>query len=154
MIAPTRVSFILETSATIRQHPVGRGFEEVHEREGHKPKSVLQYGYAKTPLRGIEKGSALFALPSMGSNIFFQGSFWGVWGTFFKKSPTKTPRLPHTPRSFAVGVAHHVEDLVIVRERGEKLARGGKALLVQVDEGVVQEEEGLFAFGVERVRKG
>ncbi len=24
--------------------------------------------------------------------ILFVGSFWGVWGTFFKKSPTKTPR--------------------------------------------------------------
>jgi hypothetical protein len=32
----------------------------------------------------------MFALPSMGSNPFCWGSFWGVWGTFFKKSPTKT----------------------------------------------------------------
>ncbi|MBQ2249451.1 MAG: hypothetical protein II326_04685, partial [Clostridia bacterium] len=67
----------------------GRGFEEVYERSGQRPKSVLQYGCAKTPLEGIEKGSTLFALPSMGSNIFLLGSFWGAWGTFFKKSPTK-----------------------------------------------------------------
>ena len=35
----------------------------------------------------------MFALPSMGSNPFCLGSFWGVWGTFFKKSPTKN-RVP------------------------------------------------------------
>ena len=29
-------------TATIRKHPVGRGFEEVYERAGQKPESVLQ----------------------------------------------------------------------------------------------------------------
>ena len=74
--APTRVSFILETSATVRKHSVGRGFEEVYKRAGHKLKSVPHKWRTKTPLRRTKNGSTLFALPSMGSNPFC----WGVLG--------------------------------------------------------------------------
>ena len=76
----------------------GRGFEEVHERERHKPKSVLQYGCAKTPLRRTKKGSTLFALPSEGSNPFCLGSFGGARGDFFK-SPLESTAPPQKPRA-------------------------------------------------------
>ena len=83
----------------------GRGFEEVHERKGQRPKSVLHKCRAKTPLRGIEKGSTLFALPSEGSNPFCWGVFGGCGGLFpksppqkprvFFKSPLEQSRVPH-----------------------------------------------------------
>ena len=78
--------------STIRQHSVGRGFEEVHERAGHKPKSVLHKRRAKTPLCYIKKGSTLFALPSEGTNILFWGIFGGCGG-LFSKSPPQKPRV-------------------------------------------------------------
>ena len=78
---------------TVRQHPVGRGFEEVYKRAGHKPKSVLHKRCAKTPLRRTKKGSTLFALPSEGSNPFCLGSFGGARGDFFK-SPLEQSRVP------------------------------------------------------------
>ena len=73
-----RVAILCNTfysSATIRSLPVGRGFEEVHERSGHKLKSAPHERRTKTPLRRTKKGSALFALPSEGSNPFCLGSF-------------------------------------------------------------------------------
>ena len=93
MFAPTRVSFILETSPTVREHPVGRGFEEVYKRSGQRPKSALHKRRTKTPLESIEKGSTLFALPSMGSYSFCWGSFGGARGDFFK-SPLEQSRAP------------------------------------------------------------
>ena len=47
--------------------------------------------------------------------ILFLGSFWGVWGTFFKKSPTKKPYHP-SPLRFLF------EDFV---EGEEALVAGG-----------------------------
>ncbi|MBQ2249461.1 MAG: hypothetical protein II326_04735, partial [Clostridia bacterium] len=62
--------------------------------ERQEPESVLQCGYAKTPLESIEKGSTLFALPSVGSYSFCLGSFGGARGDFFK-SPLEQSRVPH-----------------------------------------------------------
>ena len=81
-------------SASVRQHPVGRGFEEVHERERQRPKSPPHKRRTKTPLECIEKGSAMFALPSEGSNPFCWGVFGGCGG-LFPKSPHKN-RAPRT----------------------------------------------------------
>ena len=68
----------------------GRGFEEVYERTGHKPKSALHKRRAKTPLRRTKQGMTMFALPSEGSNLFCLGSFWGRGG-LFSKSPPQIP---------------------------------------------------------------
>ena len=90
------------SSPTVREHPVGRGFEEVHERERHKLKSAPHKRRAKTPLRRTKKGSTLFALPSMGSNPFCLGSFGGARGGLFQKSPRINPhpsRLPYCAAS-------------------------------------------------------
>ena len=91
MIAPTRISFILGTSATIRKHPVGRGFEEVYKRERHKLKSAPYKRRAKTPLCYTKKGSTLFALPFEGINILFGGVLGELEGTF-SKVPSNQPR--------------------------------------------------------------
>ena len=96
---PLRGSLLL--TPTIRSLSVGRGFEEVYKRAGHKPESVLQCGYAKTPLRGIEKGSTLFALPSMGSNPFCWGVLGELEGTFPKVPSNKSRPLKPPPRKGA-----------------------------------------------------
>ena len=89
---PLRGSLTL--NATFRKHPVGRGFEEVHKRERQEPKSVPHKRRAKTPLCSTKKGSALFALPSVGSNPFCWGVLGELEGSFSKdpsnKSSSKT----------------------------------------------------------------
>ena len=97
--APLPLGGRLILTATIRQHSVGRGFEEVHERSGHKPKSAPHKRRAKTPLHRTKQGSTLFALPSEGSNP----SCWGVFGGrggLFSKSPPQKSRVPHKKPCF------------------------------------------------------
>ena len=98
--APLPLGGRLILTATIRQHSVGRGFEEVYKREGHKLKSVLHKRRSKTPLRGIEKGSTLFALPSEGSNPIFGGVFGGCGGLFSKSPPQKPAAFRRPVRRF------------------------------------------------------
>ena len=85
----------LKLPPTIRSLSVGRGFEEVYQRAGQEPKSVPHKRRTKTPLCRTKKGSALFALPSLGTYSFFWGVLGELEGTF-PKVPSNNP----APRSF------------------------------------------------------
>ena len=84
----------LRLTAPIRLLPGGRGFEEVYKRERQRPESVLHKRRTKTPLLRTKKGSALFALPSEGSNPICWGSFGGARGDFFKSPLEKSRPFP------------------------------------------------------------